>query len=248
MRKYILLVGLMLFTKVVYAQNRFFIKASAGPSFPYGKFEDQQTQDLAKLLKTGPNYALSVGYDLFRHWGLALTGTAWTHDVKNERMKNYLVNAYIPVAFQSYIKSLSTSSEKFEFRTITFSPYYTFNFASRFRVDIRAHAGIMHMRFPVITGTGTGTSPIDNQDYDLSVQTQSSNSTTFIYGAGGSLYYCLSKNFRFFVDVDGLRAEPKFDDIVVSGSLGAISLNTTRPAFSQTAGTLSTRLGISFFL
>ncbi|MBO9637206.1 MAG: hypothetical protein J7576_03480 [Siphonobacter aquaeclarae] len=247
MRKYALLSGLLLVASLVHAQSDFFIKVGAGLSIPYGKFEDAETQDLAKLVRTGPNIGLTIGHDFGRHWGLALTGAIWQHAVRNERMTEYLKEQYLPAAYQPYVKSLGTSSNNFRFVTGYLSPYYAFYLGERLRVDIRLNGGIMYMQFPVIRGDGTATSPLDGKDYPLSVVTAESSAASFTYGAGGSLTYHVTGAFRVFADVDGLRSHPKFDDISVKGSLGPVTLDTVRPGFTQTAGTLSIRFGAGFF-
>ncbi|WP_420153058.1 hypothetical protein [Siphonobacter sp.] len=251
MRKYLLLLGFLTAFSSLYAQSKLIVKVGIGPSFPYGKFEDSETQDLAKLLKIGPHLGLTVAHDFSRHFGVALTASAWTHAVKNEEMTQYLKDKYLPAAYIPLVKSINASAKKFEFYTGYLSPYYTFEVGERIRIDLRLNAGIMHLRFPSITGQGEAINPLETPmtgvASPLTVSSEAREATAFMYGAGASVAYKLSETFRIFTDIDGLRARPSFDDIPVTATLGPVTLASARPAFSQTAGTLSVRFGVGLF-
>ncbi|MDQ1088403.1 MULTISPECIES: hypothetical protein [unclassified Siphonobacter] len=247
MRKYALLLGFLLIGTFLHAQTPFYVKVGVGPSIPYGKFEDSDTQELAELVNIGPNYGLTLGHDFSPHFGIALTGTYWTHSVKQAQMTEYLRNRYLPAGYAPLVSELRATAENFRFASAYLSPYYTFELGCRFRVDLRLNGGLLFVKFPGIVGEGRAVFPLDNNTYDLRVSTPQVSSQALMYGVGGSLHYELTPTVKLFVDVDGLRSRPVFDDIPIQATLGPVSLNTARPAFTQTAGTLSARLGVGLF-
>ncbi len=247
MRKYALLLGFLITCTFLHAQNPFYIKAGAGASIPYGKFEDSETQELAELVKIGPNYGLTLGRDFSRHFGISITGTYWTHAIRESQMTEYLKNRYLPAGYAPLVSELRTTAENFRFASAYLSPYYTFELGCRFRIDLRLNGGLIFVNFPGFQGDGRAVFPLDNNTYDLRVSTPKVSSQALMYGAGGSVHYELTPTVKLFVDVDGLRSRPVFDEIPIQATLGPVSLNTARPAFTQTAGTLSARLGVGLF-
>lgn len=253
MRAFLVVLLLLACAGGVAAQSGFFVKASGGTALPYARFELLASQQAANLLEPGLSGSLTVGRDLGRHFGLALTGTVWGNGVRNERMTEYLRASYLPAVYQPYLVSLQTTSPPFRFYTAYLSPFVTFQLGP-LRFDLRGNAGLMRVSFPGILGSGISRNPLaGNAEFPLTLTTDAANAHCFVYGGGGTLSLRVFRTLHLIGEADGLRGVPQFGSVRAHGTLSGpdaattVSLEQVREAFSQPAGTLSIRAGLGFY-
>jgi hypothetical protein len=214
--------SLLLVSMIIFGQEitktkatRFYVAASAGPTFPVGVFGSTNTDPSkdAGLAQIGYNINLHSGYNITSNFGIAST-IMYSRFTLDKNAVNHFLNGSSP--------SYNATADHWQYWGINIGPMATVELTDKVMLDFKLLGGFARANMPVIRYKIEGIDVVSTPD---------KWSDAFTWQLGTNLRYNFSDMSFVLANVDYNFMKPNWkfsiasEDVSVTQKMGALDVN-----------------------